>query len=270
MADQEFARTARRPVPVVEDPILQWASGLPTVNRQIYAGWLLEAGKHDDLDLAMQETGFPQVTIKHGNGAVVTHWAIETANAFVIADGVQSPQEMRQTTDRYGVAYGWRTTDTGRRQSVLKARILLRELLMLGYCDPLTLTVKSTFTDDVIRALSAQYEVLDAIDAFRALDGKPKMNPPFYACHIPLGPGADVERGRDNQKKTVSPIVENIARPITKDYIKATWIKHDWTAIIEALIDPTITWAVAESARIADGAPQANDYRARETEESLI
>ena len=44
----EFTRQARRPAPVIEGPALQWATGLTTVNRQIYAGWLVEAGKLDD------------------------------------------------------------------------------------------------------------------------------------------------------------------------------------------------------------------------------
>ena len=67
MADVEFTRSARRPAPVVEDALIQWATGLPTVNRQIYAGWMVEAGKQDDLDGAMQSAGFSKVTIKHGD-----------------------------------------------------------------------------------------------------------------------------------------------------------------------------------------------------------
>lgn len=268
MADTEFTRTARRPAPVVEDPILQWATGLTTVNRQIYAGWLVEAGKYDDLDSAMQSAGLPRVTIKHGNGAVVTHWAIETANIYLLADGVQTASELRQTSERYGIAYGWRTTDTGRQQSVLKARVMLRELLAVGYTDPLTLTVKSTLTGDVLAALLAQYEVLDMVDAFRKLDGKPALNPPLYACALPIGPGAEVARGSTGQTKEITPPVAKIPQPVTKEYIRATWCKRDWVAVIEPLIDATIAWSIAESQRIASGAttsadnnPSANEKR---------
>ena len=269
MADAEFTRSARRPAPVVEDPLIQWATGLPTVNRQIYAGWMVEAGKQEDLDGAMQSVGFPKVTIKHGSGAVVTHWAIETANMFILADGVQTTTELKRSTERYGIAYGWRTTDTGRQQSVLKARVMLRDLLYVGYTDPLTLSVKSTLTGDILAALLAQYDVLDAVDAFRALDGKPPMSPPLYACYLPIGPGAEVSRGSGQNTKEITPPVAVIPQPITKEYIRAAWCKRDWVAVIESLIDPTVLWSVAESQRIASGAqseaqPQSDEWRAIE------
>lgn len=255
--DTEFTRgPARRPAPVVEGPMLQWASGLPTANRQIYAGWLIEAGKLDDLDGALQSAGFPQITIKHGSGNMVTHTAIETANVFVLADGVQSMAEMRHTDERHGVAFGWRTLDGGRLQSMLRVQVLLRELLHVGYTDPITLTVKSTLTGDVLAALMRQYDVLDAIDAFRKLDNKPAINAPFYACSIPIGPGMEVQRGSNGQTKEITPPIANIPAPVTKDYIAAHWIKRDWIGCIEPLIDGAIAWSETTSHQIAAGEAQ--------------
>lgn len=251
MADMEFSRRARRPVPVVDGPLLQWASGLTTKDKRIYAGWMVEAGKLDVLDEAMEAAKFAQVTIKHGNGNIVTHWAVETANVFLIADGIQSMAEMKQTEDRYGVAFGWRTTEEGRQQSQLKARVLLRELLAVGYNDPLTLTVKSTLTSDVLNALMSQYSVLDAVDAFRAADEKPPMNPPLYACSLPLSAGAEVTRGRGSQTKEIVIPTANVPSPVDREYIKANWTRRSWTAIIEPLIDPTIAWSIVESQRFA-------------------
>lgn len=263
MADSEFSRgPARRPAPVIEGPTLQWATGLPTVNRQLYAGWLIEAGILDDLDGALKSAGFPQISIKHGNGNIVTHTAVETANVFVLADGVQSLAEMKHTHERYGVAFGWRTLDSGRQQSVLKMRVLLRELLMVGYTDPITLTVKSTLTGDVITALTRHCEVLDAIDAFRALDKKPAIKPPFYACSLPLGPGAEVARGSGGQTKEITPPEAKIPMPITKEYIAAHWIKRDWIGCVEPLIDATIAWSVDESQRIAEVPAQSYEAAA--------
>jgi hypothetical protein len=69
MDDVTFTRgPARRPLPRVADPLLQWATGLQTKERRIYAGWMVEAGKLDALDEAMAQAGFSQVTIKHGSG----------------------------------------------------------------------------------------------------------------------------------------------------------------------------------------------------------
>jgi hypothetical protein len=260
MEDVTFTRgPARRPAPRVADPLLQWATGLQTKERRIYAGWLAEAGKIEALDEAMAQAGFSQVTIKHGSGNMVTHWAVETANLFVVAEGVQSIGEMKHTEDRYGIAFGWRTLEGGRQQSVLRFRGFLQELLNIGFYEPLLVTAKSTLTGDLIAALTRQYDVLDAVDAFRKLDKKPPLQPPFYASSIPLGPGEEVSRGSGGQTKEITPPIANIPNPITKEYIRAHWIKREWAALIEdghggpSLIDQTIAWSITNSKQIGIG-----------------
>ncbi len=251
--DRLFSRgPTRRPLPRVADPLLQWSTGLTTKERQIYSGWLCEAGRNGALDEAMEEAGFSQVTIKHSGGNFVTHWAIETANLFVVAEGVQSLSEMKHSPDRFGITFAWRTLEGGRQQSQMRFRAFLHELLDVGFCEPLLVTAKSTLTGDLTTALMRQYDVLDAIDAFRAADQRPPLKPPFYACSIPLGPGTDVARG-SAQTKEISPIVANIPNPITKDYIRAHWIKSEWVALIEGLLDETIAWSVATSKLLAAG-----------------
>jgi hypothetical protein len=244
---------ARRPAPPVADPLLQWATGLQTKERRIYAGWLIEAGKYDALDGALEQAGFPFVTIKHGNGNLVTHWAIETANVFVITDGVQSIGEMKGTSERYGIAFGWRARQDGRPQSHLRARVFLQELLAISFPDPLLLTLKGTVTGDLLAALTCQYAVLDAVDAFRKEAGKPPYNPPFYACSIPLGPGQEVMRGNGDASKEITPMVARMPEPITKAYILDHWAKRPWVEAIESLVDATLAWSVATSKLIASG-----------------
>ena len=252
--DITFSRgPARRPMPRVADPLLQWSTGLQTSDRRIYAGWLAEAGRNPALDRAMDEAGFNKITIKHGSGNLVQHWAVETANLFVIADGVQSIGEMQHTTDRLGIAFGWRTLPGGRQQSQIRFRALLADLLDFGYNEPLLVTAKGTLTGDIISALTKQYDVLDAIDQFRVQSGKPAMQPPFYACSIPLGPGKDVTRGTGGQTKEITPVIARIPTPITKEYILSHWIKKPVVGIIEGMIDQTIAWSVATSAMIAAG-----------------
>jgi hypothetical protein len=258
MDDVTFTRgPARRPMPRVADPLLQWATGLQTKERRIYAGWLAEAGKLDGLDDAMAQAGFSQVTIKHGSGNMVTHWAVETANMFVVAEGVQSIGEMKHTEERFGIAFGWRTLEGGRQQSVLRFRAFLQELLDVGFYEPLLVTAKSTLTGDVINALTRQYEVLDAVDVFRAQDKKPPLNAPFYACNIPLGPGQEVARGSGGQTKEITPPIAAIPAQITKDYIRSRWIKREWATMIEGMLDDTIRWSVTTSKLIGSGEEQA-------------
>jgi hypothetical protein len=259
MDDIAFSRgPARRPVPRVADPLLQWSTGLQTTDRRIYAGWLAQVGRNPALDDAMERAGFQQVTIRHGSGNVVTHWAVEVGTMFVVADGVQSISEMQHTTDRYGIAFGWgRHPTTGRQQSQIRFRAFLQELLAVGFQEPLLVTAKGTLTGDVITALTQQYEVLDTVDAFRKEGGKPALNPPFYACSIPLGPGQEVARGT-TQTKEITPIVAQIPSPITKDYIAAHWVKRPWVTLIEGIIDQTIAWSLTASTQIAAGEDQGS------------
>jgi hypothetical protein len=236
----------------VTDPLLQWATGLTTTKRSVYAGWLLETGRHEPVDAAMHAAGYEAVTIKHGSGNLVTHWAIETANLFVIADGIQSIGEMKGTPERYGVAFGWRTLADGRPQSVLKMRAFLRELLAVGFAEPLLVSVKSTLTGDLVAALMRQYDVLDMIDALRTQQDKPALNPPYYACAIPIGPGAEVQRGAA-QKKGIVPPVALIPTPITREYLVEQYIRKDWVRIVENRVKETLAWSVATSGQIAAG-----------------
>ena len=259
MDNTQFSRgPARRPAPVVSDPLLQWATGLQTRQRTIYAGWLVEYGKHDDFDGAMQLAGFQTVVIKHGSGNYVEHWAVEAANLFIIAEGVQSIGEMKHTDDRYGIAFGWRTLDGGRQQSVLRARVLLRELLELGYTDPLILSIKSTLTGDILAALGRHYEVLDAIDAFRAQDKKPPLQPSFYACSITIGPGPEVSRGSGGQTKEIAPPVASIPQPVSREHIIAHWCRREWLSAIEGRLDDTIRWSIQTSRLIVQGQGEQN------------
>ncbi|MBK8211820.1 MAG: hypothetical protein IPK78_19635 [Rhodospirillales bacterium] len=101
--------------------------------------------------------------------------------------------------------------------------------------------------------------MLDAVDAFRKLDNKPLLQPPFYACSIPLGPGQEVARGSGGQTKEITPPIAHVPAPITKEYIRAHWIKREWAALIEdgrggpSLIDQTVAWSIAASKQIAAG-----------------
>ncbi|GAB4119601.1 MAG: hypothetical protein Fur005_28600 [Roseiflexaceae bacterium] len=258
MEDVSFTRgPARRPAPRVADPLLQWSTGLQTKDRRVYAGWLAEVGRLDTLDEAMERAGFAQVTIKHGGGNFVNHWAVEMANLYVVAEGIQTIAEMKHTSERYGIAFGWRQLPDGRNQSVLRFRAYLHELLHIGFTEPLLVSVKSTLTGDMLAALTRQYDVLDAVDHFRRQQGKPAMQPPFYACSIPLGPGAEVSRG-SSQTREITPMVAHIPTPVSKEYILAHWTKREWAALIESQLDQTILWSVAASRQIAAGEEQGN------------
>lgn len=242
---------ARRPVATTDAAVLQWSTGLTTTKREIYAGWLIETGKSDTLDDALHAAGYETVQIKHGNGNVATHWRIEVADLIILADGVQSIGEMRDTADRYGVAFWWRTLDGGRQQSQLQVQVLIRQLVEINHWEPVVLSVKSTLTGDVINALLCQFDVLDAFDAYRQQQGRPAANAPLYAFSLSIGPGAEVQRGKD-QKKGIVPPVAVVSTPIPSDYFSERAIKREWVATVEALTAQAVAWSVRRSAE-ADG-----------------
>lgn len=255
---------ARRPMPQVADPMIQWATGLPTNDRRIYAGWLVECGRSDTLDAAMEQTDFQTITIKHGSGNLVTHWSIPTARLFVVAEGMQSIGEMKHTEERHGIAFGWRTLDGGRQQSVLRCRVFLRDLLQAGYTEPLLLSLKSTLTGDFLRALAQQYTVLDALKQHRIDAKRPQIELPFYCCSIAIGPGAEVARGSGNQTREISPPIAHIPSDLMskagKEYIAKHWIKREWVGIIEGMLDDTIRWSKDTSALISAGEEPRQEY----------
>lgn len=256
LPDVRFTRgAARRPQPQLADPLLQWATGLQTTAKTIYAGWFTEAGKHPDLDAAMERAGQVRVTIKHGAGNTVTHWALPEASLFVVCDGVQSISEMSGTTERYGIAFGWRL-DT--RRSVLRCRVFVQELLEVGYDQPLLLCLKSTLTGDFLDCLTRHYAALDSINPIREAAGKPPIAVPYYAVSIALGPGQEVTRGSGGQSKAITPMVEIGERGPA--YIRQHWCKRPWVQQIEAMADETIRWSVRESERIAQGETGAEEW----------
>lgn len=244
---------ARQPATEVKDPILQWSSGLPTTDRRIYAGWLCETRQNTDLDQALEKAGFGRAMIKHGSGNICCHWVIPTAALFIVADGIQTLSEMSHTDQRYGIAFGWKTLQNGRQQSHLRARVFLHQLADVGYIEPLLLTAKGTITGDLIAAFLFNYNVLTSVDALRAQDQKPPMNPPYYAVSLPIGVGSEVNRGSGEQKKDITPPISCVPQETTKDYILSHWVPYPLVARIESLLDTTILWSERVSRDIRSG-----------------
>lgn len=233
--DDAFTRgPARRPLSVVQSPTLQWATGLPTENQAVYAGWLYQWGQDAELDAAMERAGVRATTIQHSGGVLVMHWALPAVQVFVIAESVQELHELRETTERYGIALWW-THQDGRICSHLRCRVLVRELLAVGYEQSLTLSVKSTLTGDLLAAFARQYAVLDQA---AALWDRAEL--PFYAFSLPLGPGAEVTRGSGSQARTIVPVVASVPEPVDENYLTAQWTIQAWAERVEGLLDATV------------------------------
>jgi hypothetical protein len=116
---------------------------------------------------------------------------------------------------------------------------------MVGYEQPLTLSVKSTLTGDLIAAFARQYAVLD-----RAAQLWGRADLPFYAFSLPLGPGSEVTRGKGSQARTIVPVVAQVPEHIDEVYLAAQWTTQAWAERVEGLLDATVAWSVAVSGRM--------------------
>jgi hypothetical protein len=249
---------ARRPIPEVRDTLMQWASGLPTTDRRIYSGWMIEAGKDSELDEAMDAAQFNRVTIKHSGGKIVTHWAIEVAKLFVVCDGIQTITEMNHSIERLGIAFGW-CQNNGRNQTVLRLRCYLYELLLVGYTQPIMISMRGTVTGDLLAALMSHYAAMDAINQLRQEQGKPHIDLPFYSLACPIGPGQETTRTNGQQGREIIPPAYALDQPIDRDTLKRLYIKQAWVPIIEQEVQTTIEWSVRESKRIVTEITQVNE-----------
>ena len=158
----------------------------------------------------------------------------------------------------HGIAFGWRTLEGGRQQSVLRCRVLIQELCAVGYTQPLLLSVKSTLTGDLLGCFIRHYETLDSINPIRAAAGKGPIAVPFYAVSIALGAGHEVARGSGGQTKEIAPMVELGTRD--RDYIASHWCKRAWVEAIESQVDEAIAWSRSQSVQIAAGDAQEGGW----------
>lgn len=250
MSESAFrGRPAQRPTMATRsEPILQWASNLQTKERQIYSGWLTEVGRDEHLDAVMKQAGYNQITIKHGNGNFVTHWAIPNACVIPIVEQVDTLGTIKAGPERHGMVLGWRETEDKKSQSFLKMFVFLVSLLEVGWETPFMLTAKSTLTDDVCGALLRHYDLIDFTEEARKKQGKPPAGYPFYSFALMLHPGAEVRRGSSVQKE-FTPVENAMPDPPTANWAKEMYVgsnKH-YMELVEGRLPEVVQWSIIAS-----------------------
>jgi hypothetical protein len=225
----------------------------------MHVGWISEVGKFETFDEECDRAGFPKVTIRHGEGKLVTHWDLCDPQFFVMCDGLQSWREAQNTPDRYGIAMGWydRVDEITRKKnsySIVKAKVFLRALCEADVFIPLVLSVKRLFTQDLLACFGAHLDVLDVAEEMAKQKGQDKQFP-FYAFDIALLPGENVQRGGEGRSKDVAPISTNIPvkDQIDRDFLVSRMAKKTWIEEIESRMDAVVQWSVDVSAAIKAG-----------------
>lgn len=271
--DMDFNEQEGAEKPITEEARLLWLNGLPTNTEASAIGWHIKAGINPYLDETMEGMHVQQYLVQHkrpdrdGNTDPKPYWRLRQCNLAVIAQRIQSTLEMRNPSDRSGIAYAWEPVrdEQGRpvlnkngkqkRQTILKMRAFIPELWLHGYYDWLPITLSGFSTDSMLAALTEQYRVLECYSALRRAQGQ---NPvaPFYLFSIPLGPGAMKMVGEPPNQGTIYPIVATIPAQIDKHYLSEHLTPKDLIEHLrEGLLTETVVWSIEESERIANGSP---------------
>ena len=255
---------ATMPIEPRSNPIFQWANKVNEVvgrNKVTsYSGWLSEANKNEEFDMAMEAAGFVTVTIKHSNGEEVTHWKVPVGTFVPIMTQVDTLGSIKTSDDRHGMAIGWRQTLDGRGQSFTRFMAIFTPIFP-AYVEPVMITVKSRTTGDIVGALMRQYELLDWIAKSRKDRNLAPKSYPFYAVLLEIGAGAEDIRGTTVTANVIPPV--NMAPdPLTKEYVLKVFLgtseHQDLINLVESHLDEVIEWSLHESRPTAPVPMQEN------------
>jgi hypothetical protein len=258
--------------PITKVARLQWFNGLPTSEGQMAIGWHIEAGIHPLIDETMQGMGVLQYVVQHkrpdrdGQVKQLPYWALKSCSLIVITLGVYSPMQMRDPSERCGIAYGREVerdaagqvkrypNGTEKTHSVLRLRAFVHELVHHGYQDWLPLTLTGTMTDCLLEALGTQFRVLDAYAEYAHSQGR-QDRAPFYGFSLPLVPSATAKLvGRPPQQAPIYPMLAQVPAVVDRAYLGEHLVSTEvLTRIRDGLMDETMLWSLEESARIVQG-----------------
>jgi hypothetical protein len=191
---------------------------------------------------------------------------LREASLIIVTQRLQSSLEMnRNLQDRVGLAYAWESlyNEQGqpvfnkrgkhKRQTLLKMRVFVHELVQHGYSEWFPVTLSGYSTDSVFEALAQQYRVLECYSAYRRAQGKNAIAP-FYLFSLPTAPGAMKMVGEPPDQGSIYPIAARVPEAIDKTYLKRHLIPtHLIERIREHLLDEAIVWSIEESIRIDQG-----------------
>lgn len=270
--DVDFAEGEQADKPITEEARLWWFNGLPTDTDLMAVGWHIKAGINPCLDETMEGMGVSQYLVQHkrpdkdGKTEPKPYWRLREASLIIIASRLQSPLEMnRNLQDRTGLAYAWEPLhdEQGKpvlgkrgkqkRQTVLKMRVFVHELVQHGYSEWFPVTLSGYSTDSVFDALAQQYPVLECYSAYRRAQGKNAVAP-FYLFSLPTAPGGMKMVGEPPDQGSIYPITAQVPEVVDKAYLKDHLIPtHLIERIREQVLGEAIVWSIQESMKMDQG-----------------
>lgn len=270
--DLPFEEDEQATRPITEEARLWWFNGLPTDAETLAVGWHIRADINPYIDETMAGMGMPRYLVqhkrpdKHGSTDPKPYWRLHTCSLIIIARRVQSALEMNKAVaERYGVAFGWETVhdEQGqvvmkkgnpprpKKQTVLKLRAFVHELVRHGYREWLPVSLSGFSTDSLLEALAEQHRVLDAYSDYRRGQGKNAVAP-YFLFSLPLGPGQMRLVGEPPDQGTIYPIVAKVPQSIDRTYLAQHLAPAELVEQLRSdLLMEAIQWSIDESLKIA-------------------
>ena len=264
-------------VPITKMARLKWLNGAATDEQTMAIGWHIECEINPLIDETLEGMGMQRYVVQHrtadkdGN-TQKAYWRVHPCSLIVIAEGVLSSFQMRDTDERTGIAYAREIErdDSGaakryddgkgniKMHKVLKLRAYVHEMVLHGYSEWLPLTLTGNIVECMLEALSKQIEVLKA---FHGLTGR---KAPFYGFSNPLVPAATRKMvgPKDGQQSPIYPMLAQVPASIGKEYLLQHATPKDLVARIrEELLVDTVVWSIEESVKIAQGSASEGNGR---------
>ncbi len=255
--------------PITKMARLRWLNGAATDEQTMAIGWHIECEINPLIDETLEGMGMQRYVVQHrtadkdGN-TQKAYWRVHPCSLIVVAEGVLSSFQMRDTDERTGIAYAREVErdesgaakryDDGKgnikMHKVLKLRAFVHEMVLHGYNEWLPLTLTGNIVECMLEALGKQIEVLKAYQGFTG------RKAPFYAFSIPLAPAATRKMvgPKDGQQSPIYPMLAQVPASIGKEYLLQHATPKDLVARIrEELLADTVVWSIAESAKIVQG-----------------
>jgi hypothetical protein len=242
-------RPAQRPLVHDGTVVVDELTGEVSMENFYYSGFFCDTGEDEELDAALEAVNTPKISISHQEG-YAEHWMLQRCALYLLADGLQSKTAMRNTTDRLGVAYGWRTNKAGRTESYLYGHVLPRQILG-RYGRPLVLAIKGTQTEDVLKLFYRQFDVLKLAHEVLRAQGT-DMELPLWSYAMPAGPAKkQVSRGQTGRSSDIFPIVALTPEQVSVDYLAKYEVPEEHLDLLHTLCMHSVAWSSDLVARIA-------------------
>lgn len=228
-------------------PRCSWSSGKP-IGTSYYVGLFIDRGLDHDLDIAATDAGWTAADIAHGDGRIAPHWLPPNpAWAYVLIDGVPWRDMAGMTVNsvsQHGIGARWPQGQS----SALAVQLLFRDLLDVGFREPIPFAVTSRTTESLLAVLVDHNDMLDRYEAAMRARHTPQAVE-YWQVALPIAPGEQERRGSGNKMSTAYRVGHAHPSPPTLGYFRANLASAEVSSIWQARREAICAWAARYAAQ---------------------